>query len=176
MRHVKGVTSTILLTAMAFAFLASGGATSAQSPPAITGSSAPAVSPPPDYHPSLGDLMTMAVQPRHIKLGLAGQARNWPYAQYELSELRNAFARVGRTIPIYRTIDMTAVIGAMTAEPLNAVEQAIHAQDSRQFKAAYAQLTTTCNACHLSQDHGFVVIRVPSTNAYPDQEFHRPVP
>ena len=29
-----------------------------------------------DYHPSMGDLMTMAVQPRHIKLGLAGQQKN----------------------------------------------------------------------------------------------------
>jgi hypothetical protein len=129
----------------------------------------------PDYHPSLGDLMTMAIQPRHTKLGLAGQAGNWPYAQYELSELRNAFARVARTIPIYRSIDMTAVIGALTVEPLNAVEQAIHTQDSRQFKAAYARLTTTCNACHLSQDHAAVVIRVPLTNPYPDQDFHRPL-
>ena len=32
------------------------------------------------YRPGLGDLMTMTVQPRHIKLGLAGQEKNWPYA------------------------------------------------------------------------------------------------
>ncbi len=105
----------------------------------------------PDYHPSLGDLMTLAVQPRHTKLGLAGQQRNWPYAAYELSELRNAFARVARTIPMYRNIDMAAVIGAITTQPLNAVEQAIHAQDAGQFKAAYAELTSACNACHLSR-------------------------
>jgi len=46
-----------------------------------------AVAAQPDYHPSLGDLMTMAVQPRHIKLGMAGKARNWEYAAYETSEL-----------------------------------------------------------------------------------------
>ena len=80
-------------------------------------SSAPAAVPMPDYHPSLGDLMTMAIQPRHTKLGLAGAAGNWPYALYELSELRNAFARVARTVPVYRSIDMTAVIGALTTEP-----------------------------------------------------------
>src|ERR1700744_99565 len=56
----------------------------------------------PDYHPSFGDLMTSAVQPRHIKLGIAGKARNWDYAAYEASELRNAFGRIGRTIPVYR--------------------------------------------------------------------------
>jgi hypothetical protein len=148
----------------------------AQNAPTNTPASAPAAAPVPDYHPSLGDLMTMAVQPRHTKLGLAGQQGNWPYAQYELSELRNAFARVGRTIPIYRNIDMAAIIGALTAQPLSAVEQAIHAQDARKFKSAYADLTTACNACHLSQDHAPVVIRVPDTNPYSDQDFRRPLP
>ncbi len=149
-------------------------AATAQTAPVNTASSAPAATPTPDYHPSLGDLMTMAVQPRHTKLGLAGQQMNWPYATYELSELRNAFARIARTIPNYRNIDMAAVIGALTAEPLKSVEQAIKAQDARQFKTAYAALTIACNACHQSQDHPYVVIRIPNTNAYPDQEFHRP--
>lgn len=117
--------------------------------------------------------MTMAVQPRHTKLGLAGRQGNWPYAQYELSELRNAFARVTRTIPVYRNIDMAPVFASLTMPPLSAVEQAIHAQDAGRFKAAYAQLTTACNACHLSQDHAAVVIRVPDTNPYADQDFRK---
>jgi hypothetical protein len=58
---------------------------------------------------------------------------------------------------------------------LAAVEPAIHAGDSREFKSAYARLTTACNACHLSQDHASVVIRVPGTNPYADQDFHNPV-
>lgn len=128
----------------------------------------------PDYHPSLGDLMTMAVQPRHTKLGLAGRRMNWTYAQYELSELRNAFGRIARTIPTYRNTDMTALIAALTAQPLDSVEQAIRAGDSAQFKVAYARLTTACNACHLSQDHAMVVIHVPDGNAYPDQDFGVP--
>ena len=174
MRHVKGATSTILGMATAAVLLVSSPGT-AQTAPGAAASSAPAVTATPDYHPSLGDLMTMAIQPRHTKLALAGQAGDWPYALYELSELRNAFARVARTIPIYRNIDMAAVIGALTTAPLQAVEQAIKAQDVRQFKTAYAGLTTACNACHLSQDHAPVVIRVPTTNPYPDQDFSKPV-
>ena len=42
------------------------------------------------YRPGLGDLMTMTVQPRHLKLGLAGQAKNWPYVVYEGHELEEA--------------------------------------------------------------------------------------
>ena len=149
MRHVNGIIRS-RASALAATLLIGTWAT-AQTPPPPPPASAPVSAPTPDYHPSLGDLMTLAVQPRHTKLGLAGQQGNWPYALYELSELRNAFARVGRTIPVYRNIDMPAVIAAMTAQPLSAVEQAIHAEDARQFKAAYAQLTTVCNACHLSQ-------------------------
>lgn len=167
MRHVRHGTSAPLVVVAASVLLVWSSAGSAQS--------APAVNPTPDYHPSLSDLMTMAIQPRHTKLGLAGQGKNWPYAEYELSELRNAFTRVARTIPTYRNIDMAAVIGAVTAEPLKAVEQAIHAQDARQFKVAYAGLTTACNACHLSQDHAPIVIRIPNTNPYPDQDFRSPV-
>jgi hypothetical protein len=123
-----------------------------------------------DYHPSLGDLMTMAVQPRHTKLGLAGREGNWAYAQYELSELRNAFARVARTIPVYRNADLSTLMPAMTTSALDAVERTIRAGDAAQFGAAYARLTDTCNACHVSQDHAMIVIRVPQGNPYPDQE------
>jgi hypothetical protein len=163
----------ILVTGMASGLMTLSDVGRTQSLPGSAGSSAPAVSPQVDYHPSLGDLMTMAVQPRHTKLGLAGQEQNWAYAQYEVSELRNALARVARTIPIYRTADMAALINALTAEPLAAVEQAIRAGDSRQFKTAYARLTTACNACHLSQDHASIVIRVPGANPYADQDFRK---
>jgi hypothetical protein len=52
-----------------------------------------------DFKPAMDDLMTMLVQPRHIKLYYAGQAENWTLAAFELNELRGALARIGRTIP-----------------------------------------------------------------------------
>jgi hypothetical protein len=128
----------------------------------------------PDYHPSMGDLMTMAIQPRHTKLWEAGRDGNWGYAEYELSELRNAFARIARTIPTYRNADMTVLIGAMTTQSLQAVEDSIRGKDAVRFKTSYAQLTATCNACHVSQEHAMVVIRVPSGDAFPDQDFSSP--
>jgi hypothetical protein len=72
----------------------------------------------------MGDLMTMAVQPRHIKLGLAGKQKNWSYATYELSELRNAFARIAHTIPKYQTMDADRMT-ALTKAPLDALAEAI---------------------------------------------------
>jgi len=139
-----------------------------------TPAAAPATITQPDYHPSMGDLMTMAVQPRHIKLGLAGRQKNWSYATYELSELRNAFARIARTIPKYQTMDTADMMTALTKAPLDALAEAITTTSSTGFKAAYLQLTQACNACHLSQKHGPVVIKVPDAAMFSDQDF-RPV-
>jgi mono/diheme cytochrome c family protein len=147
----------------------------AQSPAGKTAAATPAAGALPEYHPSMGDLMTMAVQPRHIKLGLAGRQQNWTYAGYELSELRNAFARIARTIPKYQSWDTAEVATAMTQAPFSALEQAIKARDTTQFSAAYAQLTQACNACHQAQNHAAVVVKVPDAAMFPDQDF-RPAP
>lgn len=125
----------------------------------------------PDYHPSLGDLMTMAVQPRHIKLGLAGRARNWSYLTYEASELRNAFNRVARTVPSYRNQDMAGMVAANIKEPLDHMDAAIKARDGRRFDAAYAEVTHACNSCHQGLGHPEVVIQLPQASMYPDQNF-----
>ena len=130
--------------------------------------------PQPDYHPSMGDLMTMAVQPRHIKLGLAGKHQNWIYAKYELGELRNAFTRVDHTIPKYQSIDVTALTAAMLRAPIEAVGHAISAKDPSQFDVAYAQLTEACNICHRNRNHAAIVIKVPDAAMFPDQEFQPP--
>ncbi|MFT3905930.1 MAG: hypothetical protein QM718_06470 [Steroidobacteraceae bacterium] len=124
-----------------------------------------------DYHPSMGDLMTMAVQPRHIKLGLAGKNGNWTYAAYELSELRNAFARIGRTIPIYNSTDTAALATSMTQAVFAELDQAVKASDAKQFATAYQHLTEVCNACHVSQGKAMVVIKAPDASMYPDQDF-----
>ncbi len=128
----------------------------------------------PDYHPSLGDLMTMAVQPRHIKLGQGGRARNWAYAAYEASELRNAFNRIARTIPTYRNSDLAAMVASNIKSPLDDLDAAIKARDGRRFDAAYVQVTHACNACHQGLGHPEVVIKVPEAAMYPDQSFGAP--
>lgn len=136
-------------------------------PPA--GAQAPAAQP--DYHPSMGDLMTMAVQPRHLKIGIAGRTRNWAYLGYEASELRNAFNRIARTIPTYNGSDTAALVNARIHGPLDQLEAAIKARDAKRFDSAYAEVTEACNVCHRSLNHDAVVIRAPDASAYPDQDF-----
>ena len=134
---------------------------SAQTPPAAT---------PPPFRAGLGDLMTMFVQPRHIKLGLGGQARNWDYAAYEQHELQEAFERVGRYSQTWRKYPIAEMLG-LVKEPMAAVEAAIKAHDGARFDAAYSQLTDSCNACHRGADHALIAIQVPKTSPFPDQNF-----
>jgi hypothetical protein len=138
------------------------------------GQSAPHVqaAQPPTYRPGLGDLMTMTVQPRHTKLGLAGREKNWAYAAYELHELEESFERAGRAWPRWRSFPIPDMIGALTKEPMAAVSQAIKNGDASSFAAAYDQLTASCNACHQAAGRAVIVIQVPAASSFPDQDFH----
>ena len=142
-------------------------------PPAAT----PAQTPPRpgltilDFRPAMDDLMTMLVQPRHIKLYYAGQAKNWTLAGFQINELRGALARIGRTIPNYRNINVDTAVASIFADKLKAVDAAVKAADSAQFMAAYGEMTNACNECHKGMEHPFLVIKVPDSNNYPDQEF-----
>ena len=124
---------------------------------------------------ALGDLMTAFVQPRHIKLGLAGSEQNWPYAAYELDQLRETFADLAQILPKYRDLSIPDLITSTVKEPLAALDRAIRAKDGNQFTAAYEQLTASCNACHKSYDRTAIVIQPPTVaGAFPDQDFRPP--
>jgi hypothetical protein len=124
-----------------------------------------------DFKPAMDDLMTMLVQPRHIKLYFAGQAKNWTLAAFQLNELRASLARIGRTIPTYRNIGVDTAVATIFADRLKAVDAAIKASDLAQFTAAYGEMTAACNACHAGMEHPFLVMKVPDALNYPDQEF-----
>jgi hypothetical protein len=124
-----------------------------------------------EFKPAMDDLMTMLIQPRHLKLYYAGEARNWKLAEFQLRELRQALARIGRTIPTYRKIGVDDAVASIFTEKAAAVEAEIKAADPAKFKAAYAEMTGACNACHAGMEHEFLVIKVPEANVYPNQEF-----
>ncbi|HLZ68014.1 MAG TPA: hypothetical protein VKQ29_17450 [Aliidongia sp.] len=141
--------------------------------------SAPAATPgatPPDYRLVTSDLMNAVIQPRHIKLWLAGKARNWALAEYERHNLQGAFNRMAVAIPDYKGTRMTDMLDAFTKLPFDDLAAAIKAKDDAQFAQAYGELTDGCNSCHQSADHAMAVIKVPDAAAFPDQEFDPPKP
>src|SRR5437016_8622851 len=151
--------------------------------PAAPKAAAPAAAPPGggltilDFKPAFDDLMTMLVQPRHTKLWLAAQQKNWQLAGFELNEMGGALKRVGQTVPKYRNISVDATVSSIFEPKIQAVAGAIAAQNPTQFNTAFAELTNACNLCHEALEHPFLVIKVPDASAaaaFPDQDF-RPV-
>ena len=59
----------------------------------------PQSAPPVPYAMTMGDMMNTLVQPRHLKLGIAGHAGNWPLAAYALVEIRQTFAGIVKAQP-----------------------------------------------------------------------------
>jgi hypothetical protein len=131
---------------------------------------APSSSRAPSFQPGLGDLMTAFIQPRHIKLGLGGQARNWDYAAYEWSELNETFELVEKQVPKYGDMAMADLL-QIVKKPMTSLEAAIKARDGSKFDTAYEALTGACNACHQTLDRKPIVIQVPKAAMFPDQSF-----
>jgi hypothetical protein len=138
-----------------------------------TAGAQPAPSP---YRPGLGDLMTMTVQPRHIKLAQAGREKNWRYAAYEHHELEEALERVARYWPQWRRFPIASTMTSVTKEPMAALSRAIKGADAHAYDTAYRQLTDGCNSCHQAANVGFNAIVVPNVSTFPDQDFRAAKP
>jgi hypothetical protein len=153
----------VLISVMAAALFA---AAQAQQPASTPSAPVP-------YVLTMGDMMNTLIQPRHVKLGLAGAAGNWPLAAYALAEIRQAFAGIIKAQPKFHGYPVADLVDAALKQPLAAADDAIKQQDPKQFAAAYEQLTQGCNACHASLDHAFVVIKIPDASAFPNQDFSK---
>jgi hypothetical protein len=127
---------------------------------------------PAPFNPQMAALMSMLIQPRHAKLGLAGLAENWPLAGYALKELRQGFLVAARAVPRWKGLPVPDLFDAAVSQPIAQLDFAIKAQEPHQFGESYARLTAGCNACHATTDNPFIVIKPPdSAAAFPNQEF-----
>jgi hypothetical protein len=123
------------------------------------------------YVMTMGDMMNTLIQPRHVKLALAGHAENWTLAAYAAAEIRQAFAGIAKAQPKFAGMPVGELVDVAMVPPLNALDTAIKQQDTQKFAAAYDQLTQGCNACHMELNHPYVVIRTPDASAFPNQDF-----
>ncbi len=125
----------------------------------------------PAYRATLSDVMGALIQPRHIRLWLAGKTGDWALAAYEAQVLGGAFGRVAAAFPAYHGQAMTELVATFLTPGLVDVQAAISAHDAARFVAAYQTLTTGCGACHVATGHAAIVIKVPGDGAMPDQAF-----
>src|SRR2546428_738545 len=94
------------------------------------------------YAPGLGEIMTLQ-QMRHTKLWLAGDARNWTLAAYEIKELGEGFDDVVKFHPTHEESPVAPkdAIPRMVTVPLMEVSAAVDKKDTKGFEQAYDALT-----------------------------------
>jgi hypothetical protein len=162
------------LAIVAAGLVAAAASTIAQTPPqpAQTPQRGP-VSSALNYVPGIGDMMNTLVQPRHIKLWLAGHEHNWELAVFAHKQMQQALQTLGAVQPKYRNFTTSEMVESMTGEAMRDLESAINARDPKKFDEAFDNLTDGCNSCHTALNLGFIVIKTPEASSFPDQEFKR---
>src|SRR5215831_2793547 len=88
---------------------------------------------PAPFNPQMSALMSMLIQPRHAKLGLAGKAENWPLAGYALRELRQGFLVISRAVPRWKGLPVPDLADAAMTPPISLLDFAIKARAEKQF-------------------------------------------
>jgi len=116
--------------------------------------------------------MNAFIQPRHIKLWLAGQSGDWTFVDYERHNIGETFARIVATVPSYKGLSNSSLVAAFVTPQLAALDDAVTARDRAAFVRAYGALTNGCNGCHRATGHPFVVITQPDAASLPDQTFN----
>lgn len=115
--------------------------------------------------PELGAQM-LELQIRHARLWQAGQARNWMLAQFQLAEMREAFAGVVESNGDHASLQpgrLAEVLPEKIDPAMKQLQAAVDAGDGTRFDAAYDALSEGCNSCHVTAAHGFLVIQRPRT-------------
>lgn len=100
---------------------------------------------------------------RHATLWFAGEARNWPLADYFLHELEELVEEIEALHPMYRDVPVAELLRTATLPAMEALEEAVEDEDHAAFEAAYDRLTTACNACHIASDRGAIVMVRPTS-------------
>jgi hypothetical protein len=139
--------------------------------PAPSGTAPSAQQARPPFRLGFGDMMNLAVQPRHLKLAQAGREKNWKLAEWLRAELDDTFTRLVR---LYPTVDKRELAPMMTMvkQPMDELKQAIKTENAKDFTAAYEHLTQACNACHAVNEVPEIAIKVPAdTPQFNDQDF-----
>jgi hypothetical protein len=122
------------------------------------------------YFPGLGDFMAR-IQVTHAKLWLAGEAKNWELAEYEVGEIKETFSDVQDYVPRYRNIPVGEMIEAIMTGTIAEMESAITTRDPSKFSAAYDKLTESCNSCHAAAGRPFIAIQRPAQSNFSNQKF-----
>ena len=118
-----------------------------------------------DLLPSQSHLMA-DVGDHFANLWFAGQAENWPLAEFYLGETRSHLHWAVRRIPIRKDkkgqdINLVSILEAFENSELTALKRTMDRKDRAQFETAYRQSLTMCYSCHKAADKPYLRPQIP---------------
>ena len=118
------------------------------------------------YKPGLSDIMS-ALQKHHSKLYFAGENNNWKLAEYEIKKIMGSLEDISK----YCADREESKLVDMLQAPIGNISKAITEKNTISFKTGYELLTNTCNNCHRTANHGFILAKIPGASPFSNQEF-----
>lgn len=99
-------------------------------------------------------------------LWFAGQAKNWPLADFFLAETRSHLRWAVRRIPVRkdnegREVKLLPILEAFENAQLTQLKETIDRRDVRRFSVVYKEALTICYSCHKASDKPYLRPRVP---------------
>ena len=120
--------------------------------------------------PSNSHIM-MDVQWHWTNLWFAGQARNWPLAQFYFNETRSHMQWLIRKSPTIRSsgpdreeVNIEGIFDGVDTSSLADVKTAIEKKDGVKFAAAYKTMLESCYACHKSVGRPYLRPMIPKAS------------
>jgi len=119
--------------------------------------------------PSLADLMALT-QLRQFKLWYAERVRNWKLSAYELAQFQATIDRTEKLYPTASSIAEAALIKENSEPAMKDLRRAISEENNSLFESAFTRIMQSCNRCHEAAGVGFIVVRVPTSSPFSNQQ------
>ena len=98
-------------------------------------------------------------------LWFAGDAQNWPLAQFYFNEARNRIGWALRLSPVRKIasgeLTLQPIFDAFDKAQLTELKQAIADKNVAKFKQSYEAATNGCTGCHVASEKPYLHIVVP---------------
>jgi hypothetical protein len=122
-----------------------------------------------DLLPSQSHMMA-DVGAHFTNLWFAGQAENWPLADFCFAETKSHLRWAVRRIPIRKDnqghdVNLTNILEAFENSQLTQLKQTIDRKDRAGFERLYKESLTVCYSCHKAADKPYLRPQLPTEPA-----------
>lgn len=103
---------------------------------------------------------------RYASVWYGAQAQNTAFVDYQIHEIEEVIDDMRSARPVEHGVDIVEFFDANIFPALERLEETL--ENNQDFEAAYDAVIQQCNACHIATEHGFIKVKRPDFNPYPN--------